>query len=283
MADLVAQGISVGAPPDPFSAEGQVWGLPPPVPHLMGRGGYADFAHLLQTNMRHAAGLRIDHALGLSRLYWVPDGARGADGTYVNYPFDDLLGQIALESHRARALVIGEDLGTVPDGLREVLTAHDILSYRVLLLERQGHGFKAGGTYPSRAVACVSTHDLPTFAGWREGADIAERVALLQRLPDDAQADMAERIAEIDALTTVVGEGDITAQAHAFVAGTDCDLVFIQADDLAGETQAVNLPGTDWQRPNWRRRLHWKLDELFTNTHAAPILDAVRRKRPPEV
>lgn len=282
MADLVAQGISIGAPPDPFSAEGQVWGLPPPVPHLMDRGGYSDFATLLQTNMRHAAGLRIDHALGLSRLYWVPDGARGADGTYVRYPFDDLLGQIALESHRAKALVIGEDLGTVPDGLREVLTAHDILSYRVLLLEREGYGFKAATTYPSRAVACVSTHDLPTFAGWREGADIAERVALLQRLPEDAQADMAERITEMDELTKVVGDGDITAQAHEFIAGTACDLVYVQADDLAGETQAVNLPGTDWQRPNWRRRLHVPLDALFDNPDATPILDAMRKERPQE-
>ncbi len=280
MADLVAQGISIGAPPDPFSAEGQVWGLPPPVPHLMDRGGYSDFATLLQTNMRHAAGLRIDHALGLSRLYWVPDGARGADGTYVRYPFDDLLGQIALESHRAKALVIGEDLGTVPDGLREVLTAHDILSYRVLLLEREGRGFKAATTYPSRAVACVSTHDLPTFAGWREGADIAERVALLQRLPEDAQADMAERITEMDELTKVVGDGGITAQAHEFIAGTACDLVYVQADDLAGETQAVNLPGTDWQRPNWRRRLHVPLDALFDNPDATPILDAMRKERP---
>ncbi len=279
MADLVAQGVSIGAPPDPFAAEGQVWGLPPPVPHLMNRGGYADFATLLETNMRHAAGLRIDHALGLSRLYWVPDGARGADGTYVSYQFDDLLGQIALESHRAQALVIGEDLGTVPDGLREVLTAHDILSYRVLLLEREGRGFKAASSYPSRAVACVSTHDLPTFAGWRAGADIAERVALRQRSPEDAEADMQDRAAEVDALAHVIGEGDMDVLAHGFVAETACDLVYVQADDLAGETQAVNLPGTDWQRPNWRRRLQVDLDALFTNPHASPILDALRKER----
>ena len=280
MADLVAQGVSVGAPPDPFSADGQVWGLPPPVPHLMNRGGYSDFATLLSTNMRHAAGLRIDHALGLSRLYWVPDGARGTYGTYVAYPFDDLLGQIALESHRAQALVIGEDLGTVPDGLREVLTAQDILSYRVLLLEREGRGFKSKSTYPSRAVACVSTHDLPTFAGWQQGADIAERVALLQRSPEDAVGDMAQRDAEKAELEATLGAGDLTALAHAYVAATSCDLVYVQADDLSGEIQAVNLPGTDWQRPNWRRRLHVSLDDLFTNEHATPILDAIRRQRP---
>ena len=280
MAELVAQGVSIGAPPDPFSAEGQVWGLPPPVPFLMNRGGYSDFSALLSSNMRHAAGLRIDHALGLSRLYWVPDGARGADGTYVAYPFDDLLGQIALESHRAQALVIGEDLGTVPDGLREVLTAQDILSYRVLLLERDGHGFKSKTSYPSRAVACVSTHDLPTFAGWLEGADIAERVALLQRSAGDAVGDSDHREAEKAELEATLGKGDMPTLAHDFVAATSCDLVYVQADDLAGETQAVNLPGTDWQRPNWRRRLQVPLDELFSNEHATPILDAIRRQRP---
>ncbi len=280
MAELVAQGVSIGAPPDPFSAEGQVWGLPPPVPHLMNRGGYADFAGLLAANMRHAGGLRIDHALGLARLYWVPDGACGADGTYVAYPFDDLLGQIALESHRAQALVIGEDLGTVPDGLREVLSAHDVLSYRVLLLEREGRGFKPKSSYPARAVACVSTHDLPTLAGWQTGADIVERTALGQRRPEDAQSDMAERTAEIEALRETLGNGDLAPRAHAFVAETACDLVYVQTDDLAGETQAVNLPGTDWERPNWRRRISVDLDTLFTSPHATPILDALRRERP---
>ncbi len=283
-AEMVGHHVSVGAPPDPFSSEGQVWGLPPPNPHLMSQNGYASFAGMLAANMRHAGGIRIDHALGLARLFWVPDGARGRDGTYVAYPFDDLLGQVALESVRAQALVIGEDLGTVPEGMREVLEAHDLLSYRVLLLEREGRGFKPSASYPARAIACVSTHDLPTIAGWLEGADVTERVALGQRRPEDAASDMGERDAEREALHAALGDrtGDVVADAHAFVAETACDLMYVQADDLSGELQAVNLPGTDQERPNWRRRLGVPLDELFTNAVAVPILDALRKARPPE-
>jgi len=275
----VAQGISVGAPPDPFSADGQVWGLPPPVPHLMATDGYASFAGLLEANMRHAGGLRIDHAMGLARLFWVPDGARGVDGTYVAYPFDDLLGQLAIESHRAKALVIGEDLGTVPNGLRQAMHDNDILAYRVLLLEREGQGFKPRTAYPTRAVACVSTHDLPTFVGWREGADIDERETLGQTI--DATGEHAARAGEIAALGAALGTqgSDLSPAAHAFVAETASDLVYIQADDLAGERQAVNLPGTDRERPNWRRRLGVDLKTLFESPPAAGILDAVRSKR----
>lgn len=282
MGKAVAQGISIGAPPDPFSAEGQVWGLPPPNPHAMAEGGYAAFAGLLAANMRHAGGLRIDHALGLQRLFWVPEGAAGADGTYVAYPFEDLLGQIALESHRAHALVIGEDLGTVPDGLRAALTVDDILSYRVLLLEREGIAFRPARSYPRRAVACVSTHDLPTFAGWLDGADIAERRNLGQIPPETAAAEHHTRAAEAAELRAALGPrtGDTITDAHAFVAETKSDLVFVQADDLAGERQAVNLPGTDQERPNWRRRLSVPLDDLFETPTAGPILASLRGTRP---
>ena len=280
MGERMATGVSIGAPPDPLGLAGQVWGLPPPNPLLMAQDGYAGFGHLLEANMRHAGGLRIDHALGLARLFWVPDGATALDGTYVAYPFDDLLGQLALCSTRAKALVIGEDLGTVPDGFREVLQAHDVLSYKVLLLERDGRGFKPRDAYPQRAIACVSTHDLPTFAGWRAGCDIAERVALGHRSVQDAAADSAEREAEVAALQDAIGPGDLAALAHAAIAATKCDLVYVQADDLAGETVAVNLPGTDRERPNWRRRLKPPLDELFDTDVARPILDALRRARP---
>jgi glycogen operon protein len=279
LGDQIAHGVSIGAPPDPFSAEGQVWGLPPPNPHRMKRHGYRDFAHLLASNMRHAGGVRIDHVMGLARLFWVPEGGRGADGAYVSYPLDDLLGQVALESRRARALVIGEDLGTVPEGFREALAARDILTYRVLLLEREGHGFKPASAYPALAVASVSTHDLPTFAGWRAGADIDERLALGQSDATRAEGEHIERAAEVSALRAMVGE-DLSAGAHRFVAETPCDLVYVQADDLSGETQAVNLPGTDRERPNWRRRLAVPLEELFDNPVATPILDALRSARP---
>jgi glycogen operon protein len=283
--DLLTRGVSIGAPPDPFSASGQVWSLPPPDPNRMAAHGYAGFAELLDTNLRHAGGLRIDHVMALARLFWVPDGMRGRDGAYVGYPTQDLLGHVALASARARALVVGEDLGTVPDGLREALTAHDILSYRVLLLEREGLGFRSAAAYPSRAMACVSTHDLPTLAGWWEGADIAERTALGQFTPADTrQADQHRAIERAELSATLhqpaPGPGpvspDFVAAAHGFVAETSCDLAMAQTDDLDLERNAVNLPGTDTERPNWRRRLRTPVPDLFETPAASAILGRLR-------
>ncbi len=265
--DILAQKVSIGAPPDPFSAEGQIWGLPPPDPNRMQAGGYAAFSALLQANMRHAGGLRIDHVMGLSRLFWVPEGAAGRDGAYVRYPFDDLLGVLALESHAARAIVIGEDLGTVPEGFRERLAAENILGCRVLLLEREGQGFRPAADYPVCAAASVSTHDLSTLAGWRAGADIAERAGLGLRHDSPAA-----RMADVAALDAIAGP-----EPHGFVAGSPACLVFAQADDLAGEARAVNLPGTDTERPNWRRRLVPDVAGLFAG--GARVLDAMRPGR----
>jgi 4-alpha-glucanotransferase len=285
----LADGAWIGAPPDPFAAEGQNWHLPPPLPLRYAQSGFASFASLIAANMRHAGVLRIDHVMGLSRLFWIPDGGTGADGAYVTYPFQDLLGQVALESVRARCMVIGEDLGTVPDGLRPVLTEADVLSYRVLLLEREGRGFKPASAYPGRALACVTTHDLPPLAGWWEGADIRERVALgqLQSGPAAEQERAAERTALADALARdgclvppVEGDPSVAAVvegAYKFVAGTPCDLVLVQAEDLAGMRVGVNLPGTDTERPNWRLRLPVPVETLLTDDAARTGLDAVRQ------
>ena len=199
----LADGAWIGAPPDPFAALGQNWHLPPPLPLAFARDGYARFAALIAANMRHAGALRIDHVMGLSRLFWIPDGATGADGAYVAYPFADLLGQVALESTRARCMVVGEDLGTVPEGFRQTMSEADIFSYRVMLLERNGRDFNPASSYPARAVACVTTHDLPPLAGWWEAVDIRERVALglLQSEADAAKERDAERSALVKALT----------------------------------------------------------------------------------
>jgi len=165
-----ARGVTIGAPPDPFSKDGQNWNLPPPNPEALIESGYAAFGELLAANMRHAGALRIDHVMGLTRLFWIPEGAAPVDGAYVRYPLEALLRVLATESVRARCLVVGEDLGTVPEGLRERLAAADVLSYRVLWFERQGSAFVAPERYPPKAAACVSTHDLPTIAGWWSGA-----------------------------------------------------------------------------------------------------------------
>jgi glycogen operon protein len=285
-------GFSIGAPPDAFSREGQNWGLPPPNPIDMEKSGGADFAALLRANMRHAGALRIDHVMGLARLFVIPDGEKPAAGAYVNYPFETLMGQLALESQRAQCVVVGEDLGTAPWGFRERLARADVLSYRVLWFERSREGFASPAHYPKKAMACVSTHDLPTLEGWWAAADIAEKEALGLIAPDVAEAARAARRAEKDALLEalraqgLIDDGrrsssafdDLLAWAlHAFIARTPSLLAMAQLDDLAGETQAINLPGTDRERSNWRRRLPESIDALLDSRRARAILAGLRR------
>ena len=286
-------GFSIGAPPDPFAAEGQVWGLPPPDPRDARATGHAAFAALLRANMRHAAALRIDHVLGLRRLFLVPQGAKGAEGAYLAYPFAGMLGQVALESQRARCLVVGEDLGTVPEGIGHALQAAEVLSYRVLWFERDAAGFAPPARWPARAAACVSTHDLPTLAGFWTGEDLRERAAL--GLLDDLPAALADRARDRAALCALLAAEGLLPQAagadaplddalaaalHALVARTPSALMLAQAEDLAGEAIGVNLPGTDRERPNWRRRLAAPVAHLAALPRARAVLAALRAARP---
>ena len=270
--DFLMTGVSVGAPPDPFSIEGQNWNLPPANPWAMRAQGYEGFGELLRANMRHAGALRIDHVLGLNRLFLIPEGGKAADGAYLAYPLQDMLGVTTLESQAARCLVVGEDLGTVPDGVREAMADHGLLAYRVFWFERNGAGFKPPSAYPALAAACVSTHDLPTLAGWWQGADIAERHVLqldddaatrlgYQRREDEkrtALAALADQglLSDVQAIDLVAPLPDYVAAAfHAYVDRAASILDLVQADDLGGETEALNLPGTDKERPNWRRKV----------------------------
>jgi len=288
--DTLMHGVSVGAPPDPFSAQGQVWCLPPPDPVAMRRDGFRAFNELLVANMRHAGALRIDHVMGLRRLFVVPDGSGAIDGAYVSYPLTELLAQVALESQRARCLIVGEDLGTVPEGMSERLMASGILSYSVLWFERRDGRIKPPPEWRRLAAACVSTHDLPTLTGWWEGADIAEKRAL--GLLDDPGAEAA-RAAEKAALIALLQDEDllegevdlaqpmplaVAAAIHAFVSATPSLLALVQADDLAGERVAVNLPGTDTERPNWRRRLDLDVLDVCHTPLARAILEAMRSR-----
>ncbi len=293
----LARGVSIGAPPDPFAAAGQVWSLPPPLPEAQYDDGYDGFRTLIRANVRHAGLLRIDHVMSLSRLFWIPDGAAGAVGAYVRYPLDDLLGVLALESVRARCAIVGEDLGTVPGGFRERIADADVLSSQLLWFERDGVAFRAPSRYAAKAVASVSTHDLPTLAGWWNGTDIEERHAL--RLIDDEGAHRArgERQVDKEALATAARAEDpstfatfdtarpheaaITQDIHRFVGATPAMLVLLQADDLAAEAVAQNLPGTDRERPNWRRKVGVAATELWhTECGAAATRDfAVSRGR----
>jgi len=285
-------GLSIGAPPDPLGPLGQVWGVPPPDPLASQAAGHAAFAELIKANMHHAAALRIDHVLGLKRLFLVPDGASAGEGCYLAQPFQAWLGEIALESHRARCAVVGEDLGTVPQGLRESLHEARILSYRVLWFEREGEAFRKPEHYPTLAAACVATHDLPTLAGWWEGLDIAEREGL--GLLDGAGAADAHaaRAAERATLLAALGldapklgplPPKIAAVIHAYIAATPSLMVLVQAEDLTGARVGVNLPGTDRERPNWRHRMSADATDIFQTRMARAVLDALSERCGPKL
>lgn len=288
-AESLIDDFAIGAPPDAFSRDGQAWGLPAPHPLAMREDGGAGFAELVRANMRHAAALRIDHVMGLARLFVVPDGEKANAGTYVSYPRGALLAQLALESHRARCLVVGEDLGTLPWGFRETLEAQNVLSYRVLWFERAGADFAPPASCPPKAMACVSTHDLPTLEGWWTGIDIAEKCALGLIDADTAAREREARETDRRALLAALrregllddavgGFCDTLARAlHAFAARTPARLAMAQLDDLAGEAVAVNLPGTDRERPNWRRKLAGDVGHLFDAPRARAILAGLRR------
>ena len=266
---------SVGAPPDPFAEGGQDWGLKPPNPLAWRASNYRLFTEVLAANMACAGALRIDHAMGLARLFVIPEGAPANEGAYLAFPERDLIGQLALESQRARCLVVGEDLGTVPMHFRATMDAADILSYRVLWFERSGREFTPPAEYPVKSVACVTTHDLPTIAGWWMGEDIREKEALGLIAPEVAEAARKERFAAREALLRAFGiefelapdepqtlPPGLVAAAHKFVCSTASMLAIGQIDDLLGETVSVNLPGTNRERPNWRRKLHGSIADV---------------------
>jgi 4-alpha-glucanotransferase len=272
--DAVVDIVEVGAPPDIYNPQGQGWGLPPFNPRALRAEGYRSFIDLLRANMRHAGGLRIDHVMALQQLYWVPQGKSPADGGYVRYPLADLVGILALESQRNECLVVGEDLGTVPDGFRECMERAQVLSYRVLFFEKDEQNYIAPECYPQLALAVAGSHDLPTLRAWWEGKDLTLKARLglyptekdatqagEDRLADRAALDQRlqhSRVTESSCLTT---EQFVDA-AHRFLARTASMVRMLQIDDLTGEIDPVNVPGTSQEHPNWRRRLALSVEEL---------------------
>lgn len=262
----VLRKLTVGAPPDIFNSKGQGWGLTNLSPHGLRDHGYGGFLATLRAAMRHAGGIRLDHAMGLQRLWVIPEGAGPADGVYLHYPVDELLGLVALESQRHQALVIAEDLGTVPEGFREKLARTGILGMRVLWFERDAKGdFLPPSRWDAQAAALSTTHDLPTLAGWWSGRDLQWR-RLLGR---DAAPDKALRQRQTDRkkiwrMLKKAGcaQGPIAQSPEAFadaafagLAGTPAPLKLMPVEDFIGEKEQPNIPGTIDEHPNWRRRL----------------------------
>ena len=283
----------VGAPPDLLNTAGQNWVLPPFHPQKMKDDGYRSFIALLRTNMRHAGGLRIDHAMALQRLYWIPRGGTPADGGYVHYPTNDLIGVIALESQRNRCLVVGEDLGTVAPGFRERMAEAQILSYRVLLLEKTKKGWTKERDYPRLALSTAGSHDLPTLRGWWEDVDLdlRERLGLIRaedmpKAREERNTDREELLEQqfreeglLEGNSWPVTEEFLEA-AHRFLARTDSVLFMAQIEDIVEEAEQVNLPASmPDQYPSWSRRLPVTLEELTDDPRLARLAAIAKEER----
>lgn len=285
-------GFHVGAPPDLWNASGQDWGLFAYQPQAVSTmDGDSIFRQVLQASMRHAGALRLDHVLGFNRLFLIPADGRPADGAYLRYPAARFCATIAAESTAHRAIVIGEDLGTIPDGLQDLLASYGLLSYRLLIFSRDDQGrFLPPQAYPRAALVAVATHDLPTLAGFWTGHDIEIRAALnlfadetaRQHAGDERQATKAAMLAALRDAGLDPGD-DLAAVAkavHVFLARTSSALMFVQLEDMALERDQTNLPGTFDIYPNWRRKLARDIDAIFGDAETRSLLAAIRAERP---
>jgi 4-alpha-glucanotransferase len=294
--DDLIRGLSVGAPPDVFQPAGQDWGLAAFSPAALRRSGFDAFISTLRAAMKHAGGVRIDHAMGLQRLWLTPHSVSPAEGAYLGYPRDDMLRLIALESWRHKAIVVGEDLGTVPEGFREATTAMGMFGMRVLWFEREAdEGFIPPQRWSAQAMAMTSTHDLPTVAGWWRERDIdwLERLNRRSRHADPA-AERAHREEDRDRLWRAceaagVAEGlqpppsgaqEAVDAAVAYVARAGCDLTVVPLEDLLGLEEQPNHPGTTTEAPNWRYRLAADPDTELDAPRAAARIARLNAERP---
>ena len=290
-------GAGVGAPPDPLALKGQDWGIPPQDPHALAAARYAPFRDLVAANMRHFGALRLDHVMALFRQWWVPTGLGATEGGYVHYPLDDLMSVLALESAVHRCLVVGEDLGTVPDEVRRAMAEFAVYSYKVLLFEKHGDGrFRRPEEYVRRAIATVTTHDLPTLRGYWAGRDLELRDRL-QLFPgedvrrdvyDERVRDRARLLAALDAvgLRPVPGpeaeSGYSESVAHdvqLYLARSTAALVVLQIEDLVGMADPVNVPGTSEEHANWQRKVSVDIEAALGSATALRLFADVRQAR----
>ena len=275
--DAVLAGISVGAPPDEFNPAGQDWGLAPINPGTIAHNDFVSIRRLMRAAMRHAGAIRLDHVMGLKRIFMIPHGMAPGEGAYVRYPFEQVLKVIAEESNRARSIVIGEDLGTVPEGFRETLSHWGLWSYRVMLFERDHQGrFLPPENYPADALATFNTHDLPTHRGWLTGRDLRVKHSIGV---DPGESDESRERAQLklhEALQerSSAFDPDDFAAVAAYLGATPSLLVCVALDDILGVIDQINIPGTVEQHPNWRRKLPVALEDLGGNEELKRVAEA---------
>ncbi len=298
--DLYVSTVRFGAPPDQFNSAGQNWGMAPVNPlHLRDRA-FAPFIEMLQSNMRHAGALRIDHVMALEQLFWLPVGEENGAGAYVRYPFDELLAIVALESHRNKCFVVGEDLGTVPSNFRERMADENILSYRVSQFERYPDGlYLRPSAYPELALATANTHDLPTIRGHWQGTDIHLRHGLdADATPGNLTTQLAERAHDRQLLRASLVDQDLIAEdfpldtmlddnalqtlitaIERFVARTPSQIMLTGITDLLADEKMLNLPGTIDEYPNWRQKNRMAAKDLATDPMIRAVADAISAER----
>ena len=290
--DVIADGISLGAPPDDFNPTGQNWGFPPLIPEKLKESGYELFIQTIRKNMKHFGALRIDHALGMFRQFWIPQGMPASQGAYVRYPAEDILRIIALESVRNRTMVIAEDLGTIGENVRESLFRFRMLSYRLLYFERNypDPSFLSPERYPDMALCAVTTHDLPTLYGWWIGRDI-ELKKRLGIFPDESawQRNISERERDKSLLIEALKSQGLIPDAHSpihpfthspyldemtpelclaiyeYLARTSCRLVAVSLDDAIGTLDQQNMPGITDSYPSWMQKTPIPLEQMLSD------------------
>jgi 4-alpha-glucanotransferase len=283
------ENLTIGAPPDPLGPLGQNWGLTNFSPRGLRQSAFAPWIATIRTALRHAGGIRIDHAFGLARLWVVPAGAAASEGAYLAYPFDDLLRILALESHRAGTVIVGEDLGTRPPGFVEPVVARGVLGMRVLWFERDEDGdFIPAEDFPEQALAMTGTHDVATVAGWWRGRDL-DWNRRLGRGGGDWQDEEKRRMADRKALWSTIASGaampaqdnpaPVVEAALRHLGGTASALTIVPLEDLLALDEQPNLPGTIDEHPNWRRRLSGPLAELLAEPATARRISALVEAR----
>ena len=273
--DVLAEGISVGAPPDEFNTRGQDWGLPPFVPGKLRRAGYQPFIDTIRGCVRHSGGLRIDHVMGLFRLFWIPNGMEPKQGAYVRSNARDLLAIVAIESQRARAVIVGEDLGTVEEETRADLMRHNVLSYRLLWFEKG-----PPSRFPEQALAAVTTHDLPTIAGLWTGSDVAAQTELGLAPNEKGTREILNRVKRLARASRRTPLPKVITSLHEALAAAPSRILTATLDDAMAVQERPNMPATTTEWPNWSIALPSPIETLEKNATAARIARTLSRVRP---